>query len=1030
MSVKRFKFVSPGIFLNEIDNSQLPKLPNAIGPTIIGRLEKGPGMIPLTVDSFQQFVEVFGNPIPGGQGGDIWRDGNYTAPTYAAYAAQAFLRNSGPVNVVRLLGVQDSQAATGGEAGWTLDGTSIDGSDPGDSDKSSAYGLYLFSTGGVDRRDGWKGNANTVPPKNALTGTLAAIWYFQQGAIALSGALGNLSTNTELAHLSGTVGANHRTGITGSYALINSSDSTKMEFIAHLYNKGTTNGFKKVVFNFDRDSDKYIRKVFNTNPTLTNSDITTGDNLEKYFLGETFDRWAKDSHGHTGTSGSLHKGVLTADASLCAFVAPLLKETVPQYDHREPNRDSVTGWVRSQDINTSNDGYDPSQMQKLFKFIGIADGGAHARGIKISITDLKLGNDVNPYGSFTVLVRRVSDSDARPLVLERFAQCSLDPNSSNYIARKIGDQYREWDEADKRYRIYGNYANQSRFVRVKPDQDVDAGVTDPKFLPFGFDGPIRYATGILATQRFKHSVNGQTGTSAAELAGNASDPLVALNDGAKSYSVVGDPSKFGIVGMPVEATASLIYPTLPLRISASEEGLSDAKKSFFGVSTYRSPTDTRFDPSYIDVVRRLGNSYVGDTESGVVSGKSQTSFYFSCDDLIAVHKTGSLEKHLGMSQAHLSASNIGSAVYASGSRRAGVSHTAGASGYQELVKSGFVKFTMPLYGGFDGLDITEKEPFRNSKMTSKDEATSYEIASLKRAVDSVSDPEVIEMNSLVLPGITNSRVTNHAIKTCEDRADALAIIDIENGGYIPTTENTDTFKRRIQNSKVLNAVNSLEARSLDSSYACCFYPWVKVVDQISDNQVWVPPSVVALGTFGSTERDSELWFAPAGFTRGGLSDGAGGLPVLAVSQRVSSKERDELYETNINPIAQFPAEGIVVFGQKTLQITPSALDRINVRRLMIFVKKEISRIAARLLFDQNVQSTWDRFRGQVEPFLDSVKSRFGLTEFRVLLDETTTTPDLIDRNILYAKIFLKPARAIEFIAIDFVISNTGASFED
>jgi phage tail sheath protein FI len=173
-----------------------------------------------------------------------------------------------------------------------------------------------------------------------------------------------------------------------------------------------------------------------------------------------------------------------------------------------------------------------------------------------------------------------------------------------------------------------------------------------------------------------------------------------------------------------------------------------------------------------------------------------------------------------------------------------------------------------------------------------------------------------------------------------------------------------------------------------------------------------------------------LWFAPAGFTRGGLSEGAGGLPVLAVSQRLSSKERDRLYETNINPIAQFPAEGIVVFGQKTLQITPSALDRINVRRLMIFVKKQVSRIAARLLFDQNVQATWDRFLGQVEPFLDRVKSRLGLSEYRVILDETTTTPDLIDRNIMYAKIFLKPARAIEFIAIDFVITNSGASFED
>jgi len=120
----------------------------------------------------------------------------------------------------------------------------------------------------------------------------------------------------------------------------------------------------------------------------------------------------------------------------------------------------------------------------------------------------------------------------------------------------------------------------------------------------------------------------------------------------------------------------------------------------------------------------------------------------------------------------------------------------------------------------------------------------------------------------------------------------------------------------------------------------------------------------------------------------------------------------------------------VIFGQKTLQQTRSALDRINVRRLMIFVKKEISRIASRLLFDQNVQATWNRFRGQVEPFLDSVKARLGLTDFKVKLDETTTTPDLVDRNIMYAKIFLKPARAIEFIAIDFVITNTGASFED
>ena len=1036
MSVKKFKFVSPGVFLNEIDNSQLPKAPNAVGPTIVGRLEKGPGMIPLTVESMAQFIEVFGNPIPGGKGGDVWRDGNYTAPTYAAYAAQAFLRNSGPVNVVRLLGIEDPQAASGGEAGFTLDGGTVgNGSNPADPDMSSAYGLYLFSTGGVDQRGGWysKGahNKNTAVGTTSLTGTLAAIWYFQQGAINLSGALGHLGGIRGVADKT-EAGGNKVSQVTGSHALIKSTNVNTMEFVANIFDKGSTTP-TRVVFNFNRDSDKYIRKVFNTNPTLTNSGVTQAAGLKKYWLGETFDRFVKDHHGLGTVDGAqtiLHRGADGADGSLSAVVVPLSKQAVPQYDRREPARDSVTGWVISQDINTSHDGFQPENMQKLFKFIGIADGGSHSRNLKVSITDMKVGTDRDPYGTFSVLIRDVRDNDGRPVVLERFSQCNLNPNSKNFIAAKIGDQYREWDEADKRYRVYGNHPNQSKFFRVKMDQDVDAGVTDPQYLPFGFEGPIRYKSGAFTTgTSHKGADDGYASPAMQDL----SDVLADFDSAAKSYLPLGTAAtigKHGIFGLPVSATASLLYPTLPLRLTASAEGLSNAKDSFFGVSTYRSPTDARFDPSYIDVVRRLGNTYVSDTESNAVADLSEVSFRFTLDDLIAIHKTGSVKSAKGRrSQGDFSANLIGSAVYASGSRRAGVSHTAGQGGYSELVKSGFAKFTMPVFGGFDGLDVTEKEPFRNAAM-SGDETTSYQIASLKRAIDSVSDPEEIEMNALVLPGITNSRVTNQAIRVCEERADALAIIDIENGGYIPSTENKDDFKTRIQNSKVTTAVTSLENRGLDSSYACCFYPWVKIVDQISDSQVWVPPSVAALGTFGSTERESELWFAPAGFTRGGLSDGAAGVPVVAVSQRLSSKERDTLYEANINPIAQFPAEGIVVFGQKTLQVTPSALDRINVRRLMIFVKKEISRIAARLLFDQNVQATWDRFRGQVEPFLDSVKSRFGLSDFRVILDDTTTTPDLIDRNIMYAKIFLKPARAIEFIAIDFVITNTGASFED
>ena len=185
-----------------------------------------------------------------------------------------------------------------------------------------------------------------------------------------------------------------------------------------------------------------------------------------------------------------------------------------------------------------------------------------------------------------------------------------------------------------------------------------------------------------------------------------------------------------------------------------------------------------------------------------------------------------------------------------------------------------------------------------------------------------------------------------------------------------------------------------------------------------------------MGVLANTERASDVWFAPAGFNRGGLSQGAGGLTVTGVEQKLTSRNRDDLYEVNVNPIASFPAEGIVVFGQKTLQATPSALDRINVRRLMIFVKRGISRIASTTLFQPNVSATWNDFKSRADSFLADVKIRFGVDDFRVILDDTTTTPDLIDRNIMYAKVFIKPTRAIEFIAIDFVITRSGASFDD
>jgi phage tail sheath protein FI len=211
------------------------------------------------------------------------------------------------------------------------------------------------------------------------------------------------------------------------------------------------------------------------------------------------------------------------------------------------------------------------------------------------------------------------------------------------------------------------------------------------------------------------------------------------------------------------------------------------------------------------------------------------------------------------------------------------------------------------------------------------------------------------------------------IDVCSERSDALAVIDLARV-YVPAHEERLSKSARVATTPNA-AATALRNRRIDSSYGCTFYPWVQTRDEQSGQLVWIPPTVAMLGVFGSSQAKSDVWFAPAGFNRGGLSDGSAGIPIVNVTERLTSKDRDVLYENRINPIASFPSTGIVVFGQKTLQERQSALDRINVRRLVIYLKKQISILSTQVLFEQNVQATWNRFKGLIEPFLANVKAR-------------------------------------------------------
>ena len=199
---------------------------------------------------------------------------------------------------------------------------------------------------------------------------------------------------------------------------------------------------------------------------------------------------------------------------------------------------------------------------------------------------------------------------------------------------------------------------------------------------------------------------------------------------------------------------------------------------------------------------------------------------------------------------------------------------------------------------------------------------------------------------------------------------------------------------------------------------------LKYLDEVKGKPTWVPPSVVLPGVYSNNDRIGQEWFAPAGLNRGGLTD------VLEAQTRLTNLERDDLYENRINPIATFPGQGVVVFGQKTLQGKPSALDRINVRRLLINLRKFIASSSRFLVFEQNTTALRNRFLNIVNPYLEQVQSNSGLSAFRVVMDESNNTPDVIDRNQLVGQIFIQPTRTAEFIVLDFVVQRTGAAFSD
>ena len=291
----------------------------------------------------------------------------------------------------------------------------------------------------------------------------------------------------------------------------------------------------------------------------------------------------------------------------------------------------------------------------------------------------------------------------------------------------------------------------------------------------------------------------------------------------------------------------------------------------------------------------------------------------------------------------------------------------------------------------------------------KDNIQGISASAYTESISLLANQDAYNYNLLVAPGLissfgspTTTAITS-MINTVQNRGDAMTVVDLVGYGSNLTPVLT-------------------QALVYDTSYAASYWPWVQTIDPDTGNQVWVPASTMIPGVYAFNDSVAEPWFAPAGINRGILSN------VIRAERVLTQGNRDDLYESNINPIATFPNQGVVVFGQKTLQKKASALDRVNVRRLLIELKNYISQIANTLVFEQNTVTTRNNFLSQVNPYLASVQQQQGLTAFRVVMDESNNPPSVVDQNQLVGQIYLQPTRTAEFIILDFNVLPTGATF--